>query len=579
MKKFAKALSVIMVLTMMFVTVAGLNVSAADAVVSFGDAKFESYIRGLIGRPSGTVYASQVAGIEVIEIANMGVKSLKGIEHMTGLWYLDCENNNITEVDLSKNLWLERVYFENNDLKTLNLENNQYIIDIFANDNENLREVKLRDRNQIQRIVLNNCNLDSLETWKCDILNVLAIAGNRFSDININSSLQIFDCSDNFFGNLYLRGYKYLKELYCDNNKIKNLDLSWTHELKVLSCSGNPIENLNLFYVRTLEQINFGDLSATLKHADFTETQIFGEGFYCEWVNLETLILAGQQTMKWADCSNLFKLKEFAINANLALEFLDVSGTQLKELDLGGLTGLKELYCVGAQLETLKLPHYSSGVLETLVCYGNNLQQLSYLERSFELKVLMCGNNPITNLNISQNSKLEFVEMFNLNLSNKAELLAMKNIAFSYNEDGVSYCSRKSDNGNILIKGPSDDVVPFLLTAENNQIHFGYDLAVSMRFKELKDVSGISNITEDDISNIHGYFTADYTSGDVYLEFVFEEPVMGDINADGKINVTDVVEIRKLVMSGKHYNVSDLNGDGKTNVTDVVELRKLIMAN
>lgn len=70
---------------------------------------------------------------------------------------------------------------------------------------------------------------------------------------------------------------------------------------------------------------------------------------------------------------------------------------------------------------------------------------------------------------------------------------------------------------------------------------------------------------------------------DVALDDPFDgnEITKGDVDANGSVNVSDVVALRQLIMRGEHtgYELSagDLNDDGDLTVPDVVALRQLIM--
>lgn len=61
-----------------------------------------------------------------------------------------------------------------------------------------------------------------------------------------------------------------------------------------------------------------------------------------------------------------------------------------------------------------------------------------------------------------------------------------------------------------------------------------------------------------------------------------KEPIPGDLIEDGKLTVSDVVELRKLVVAGNPTELQlacgDLIEDGKLTVSDVVELRRRIIA-
>ena len=52
----------------------------------------------------------------------------------------------------------------------------------------------------------------------------------------------------------------------------------------------------------------------------------------------------------------------------------------------------------------------------------------------------------------------------------------------------------------------------------------------------------------------------------------------GDLNEDGSVDVTDVVELIDLVLAGTYVAEADLNEDGDVDVTDVVELIDMVLA-
>ena len=53
----------------------------------------------------------------------------------------------------------------------------------------------------------------------------------------------------------------------------------------------------------------------------------------------------------------------------------------------------------------------------------------------------------------------------------------------------------------------------------------------------------------------------------------------GDVNGDGRINVADIVAIRRIIAGlddGKFIKeAADINGDGRTNVADIVAIRRM----
>lgn len=55
---------------------------------------------------------------------------------------------------------------------------------------------------------------------------------------------------------------------------------------------------------------------------------------------------------------------------------------------------------------------------------------------------------------------------------------------------------------------------------------------------------------------------------------------LGDVNDDGRINVTDVIAVRRLIAGITNPSfireAADVNGDGRVNITDVISIRRII---
>ncbi len=69
---------------------------------------------------------------------------------------------------------------------------------------------------------------------------------------------------------------------------------------------------------------------------------------------------------------------------------------------------------------------------------------------------------------------------------------------------------------------------------------------------------------------------------DILLYAVWAEAVLADVNADGKVNMADVVALRRYLVNSEVYplsaeNVADVTGDGKINMADVVALRRYLV--
>ena len=66
----------------------------------------------------------------------------------------------------------------------------------------------------------------------------------------------------------------------------------------------------------------------------------------------------------------------------------------------------------------------------------------------------------------------------------------------------------------------------------------------------------------------------------VWAEYIYEPEVdemIGDINADGDVNILDVVLLANAVLTGNYLLEGDINGDGMNNVLDIVGMVNIIL--
>ena len=55
------------------------------------------------------------------------------------------------------------------------------------------------------------------------------------------------------------------------------------------------------------------------------------------------------------------------------------------------------------------------------------------------------------------------------------------------------------------------------------------------------------------------------------------EPILGDINEDGQLNVLDIVIVANMVLVGEYDEIADVNEDGELNILDLVIMVNLVL--
>lgn len=217
----------------------------------FPDDNFIAYVElGCDKDHDGTLSQDELNRVTELYVVHANIKDLTGIELFPKLEKLDCKNNNLTRLDVSKNTKLTKLYCESNQLTGLDLSKNTALTELNCQVNQ----------------------LTSLDLSKNTALTKLDCALNPLTslDVSNNTALTYLDCNYNQLTSLDLSKNTALTKLGCHDNQLTSLDLSKNTELDTLDCSGNKL---------SLELSDSGrfDLSA-LKGFDVSKASGWSEG-------------------------------------------------------------------------------------------------------------------------------------------------------------------------------------------------------------------------------------------------------------------------------------------------------------
>ena len=186
-----------------------------------------------------TLSQDELNGVTVLIIDHAYIKDLTGIELFPNLEKLDCKNNNLTCLDVSKNTKLTVLYCEYNHLTSLDLSKNTELTELNCHDNQ----------------------LTSLDLSKNTALTKLDCALNPLTslDVSNNPALTYLNCNYNHLTSLDLSQNIALTKLGCHDNQLTSLDLSKNTALDTLDCSGNKLTSLDLSKNTALDALNCSD--------------------------------------------------------------------------------------------------------------------------------------------------------------------------------------------------------------------------------------------------------------------------------------------------------------------------------
>ena len=215
---------------------------------NFKDETFRNYVKAEFDKDhDGYLSQDELNNVTEIDVSNKNIKNLKGIEYFTNIRKLNCYNNQLTDLDISKNTNLIDFSCAHNQLTDLNLSNNKYLKTLRCDENQ-LTDLNLSNNKNLKNL---NCSRNPLETLNLSEnknLETLTCEGNQLTTLNLskNEKLTKINCQVNKLSELDLKNNTNLEYLYCSQNHLKKLDLSKNTKLKALGCSINKLTNLDL---------------------------------------------------------------------------------------------------------------------------------------------------------------------------------------------------------------------------------------------------------------------------------------------------------------------------------------------
>lgn len=128
--------------------------------------------------------------IRYLNCSSYMIANTKGIEKLINLTELNLANNNISKINLEKNLELGILQMRNNLLETIDISKNINLWSLDLSDNQ-VKEIFLANNILLKRLNISNNNLVTLDIQSNLNLSDLSIRGNPFS-YHINKTKKSF---------------------------------------------------------------------------------------------------------------------------------------------------------------------------------------------------------------------------------------------------------------------------------------------------------------------------------------------------------------------------------------------------
>lgn len=309
------------------------------------------------------------------------ITSLKGIKSFVNLVNLDCDCNNITELDLSGLEKLEYVDCSYNLITTIDVSGCKSLKWLYAYSNRlnklyvtgcdnlmflqaynnSLKEIDVTGFPEMIYLDLRLNDLKEAKFSNCPKLQIAAIGSNQIMSLDLTGLPELYTlgCYENSITSLDVTGLPKLEMLECYANNLATLDCSKNPELMALTCQRNLLTELNIEGCTKLKKI---DCSSNYLTGELDVNGLNDLYFLHCGGNNYTSIKANTCTlMTDMECANT-QITELEVSNMTLLESLIANDCQLTEMDCSNNTKLDALYLQGNPLEVLYLSEGQSVV-------------------------------------------------------------------------------------------------------------------------------------------------------------------------------------------------------------------------
>ena len=390
---------------------------------NFPDDNFRNYVSGSDFNVDGDGYfiASEIENVKRISCKNLFVDSLQGIEFFHNLTELSCFENQLTTLNVSKNVKLTSLRCSNNQLTSLDVSNNTALSELSCRGNQ-LTSLDVSNNAALSVLDCGGNQLTSLDVSKHDKLTGLYCYNNQLTslDVSNNVKLEYLWCQNNQLTSLDVSNNVKLEDLSCVFIQLTSLDVSNNAELSKLSCGSNPLtsldvsNNVKLTYLScdnnqltSLDVSNNAALSSLSCFGNQLTSLDVSKNVKLTRLDCDSNKLTSLDVSKNVKLTGLYcgynQLTSLDVSNNVKLEYLSCSDNQLTSLDVSNNASLSGLSCGDNQLTSLDVSNNTA--LTTLYCDDNQLTSLD-VSKNVELVRLICYNNQFATLDVSKNTKL-----------------------------------------------------------------------------------------------------------------------------------------------------------------------------
>lgn len=543
------------------------------------DKNLKAAINKVLKRPSATdITEANMKEIVFLNASYSKIKDTTGLEYATNLKTLLLYENNLTNIDLSKNTNLSILDLGNNNISSIDLSKNVKLSNLTINNN-NLTNLDLQHNTALNYLDVKENELSSLDLSKNTYLDYLDISETNISSIDLSKNLMLvyFISDKNRFSNIDLSKNTNLAYLSMNDNNLRSVSLFENIDLSTILLNNNNISSLKL-------PENTSQIYAEIENQNIIVEDVVAIDNRLVHQNLikynDTYVLPRfisdngvyeEPSFIWNNLPSTTTNVNYTFESNLGNRNIVFSGKVLLDVsfqkweDINVIPDKNLMGVINQQLGKSAGSAVTVEDMEKIVSLSANLSNISDttgIEYAINLEHLSLSTNNISSINLSKNTKLLSLNLRNnylteIDLSknkNLTEVFLQNNNISNLNVEGLENLTKiMATNQSIVL----DDIIvkDFALTYKNNVLLNG----------NLVDINSISNSGTYSVPNVswsnlskllnnvsyrfdetitEGVSSADSKSfsGKVTLNITFEQTgqendnVIPDINLKNAIN-------------------------------------------
>ena len=443
------------------------------------------------------------------------------------------------------------IYENNDDSLEINIleEDIEYITELDLSDKEINNITGLENLTSLTTLNLKRNNITDIECLKdLEKLEILNLSWNNIRDISSLNNLKKLTNLDLSFNKIIditpLNGLIELERLDLKYNNLKEIPILDCENLKYLNLQTNNLTDItNLSSLKNLEEVYFDKL---------IQGSLEREGNKIDNIEVVKELKNLKKFGAWNNCISDVSVLE---------EISDISGYNVSN---------QALISNGEIGEEISLPK--------IFLQAQNKESKAYSEEGLQVyncKLNEDGTKIILTLHHSSTAKKAMVTInegilkgstFTIEVNEKDEVSPILT---------VNYSTKNPTRENVKVTITSNEEIQgvegWTLSSDKKTLTKEYS-ANAKETITIKDLVGNETQVIIEINNIE------------------EEPeiVIGDINQDGKKDVTDFLMLKRhlvagnkvnWILTGNYFLASDMNEDGNVDITDMLMLKRIIVEN